>query len=418
MRSSFLVVLLTSTMLLADAEATPHKLQVLRQKLTQKVLSLGAVTIISYCSLMAVGGCEQVRTIIGTIDQESSDADLRLIREQVGQMLLVGFRGTSVDAEVQAMFNDVRPGGVILFDYDLPSRGKEPRNIESPQQLSALTAEIRAILGDDVLVAVDAEGGYVNRLKSKYGFTVEVPSAEKLGMGTAEETLAIADKLAQQLRAVGINLNLAPVVDVNIFPESPAIGKIERSFSSDPEVVTIHAQAFIDAHEQHGVLTTLKHFPGHGSATGDTHLGVTDVTDTYRAEELIPYQKLIQDGYQGLVMTAHITNRNYDSVPASLSYNIITELLRRELGFDGVVLSDDMQMGAIVTEYGLGDAAVAAVLAGVDIILIAGQQGENPSNQHIYQVRDALVESIESGYISITTIEDSLARIRILKERL
>ena len=136
------------------------------------------------------------------------------VEEMVGEMLMVGFHGISIDPETQQMFADIQPGSVILFDS-----GGTQKNIVSPQQTEALTASLRGLLGDDVLIAVDAEGGYVNRLKTKYGFTVEVPSAQDLGEGTPEETYAIATKLAQQMRSVGINLNLAPVVDVN--PHQP-----------------------------------------------------------------------------------------------------------------------------------------------------------------------------------------------------
>ena len=335
------------------------------------------------------------------------------IEKQVNEMLLVGFRGESIAGDEQRMLADIQPGGVILFD----SGGAGIANITSPEQVRALTAEIRATVSDDVLIAVDAEGGFVNRLKTKYGFEVDVPSAETLGEGTTEETFVIASDLAQQMRSVGINLNLAPVVDVNVFDQSPAIGYYERSFSDDPEIVISHAQAFIRGHKQHKVFTTLKHFPGHGSATGDTHLGVTDITDTYQPErEQLPYATLIANGYKWPIMTAHITYLPYDSVPATLSHRIVTQLLRNELGFDGVVISDDMQMGAIVAEYSLDGAAIEAVLAGVDIVLLANKN--NYDLQDIYLVRDAIVGAVEDGIISEYAIATSWVRIKKLKEQL
>ena len=341
------------------------------------------------------------------------------LEQAVGQMLLVGFRGTTVDEPTAAMLRDIQPGGLILFDRDGPSGGELERNITSRAQLQALTAQLREQAAIPYFIAIDAEGGYVNRLKEKYGFTLKVPTAQQLGNGTAAETAAIARQLAAEMQETGLNWNLAPVVDVNVNPESPAIGAIERSFSADPAVVAAHAQAFSGAMRQRQVIPTLKHFPGHGSAAGDTHLGVTDVTATYNRDvELAPYQELISGGYDGAVMTAHIVNRNLDpsARPATLSPPIISGLLRQELGFAGVVVSDDMQMGAIVAEYGPEDAAIAAVQAGVDIILLANQQGDYDL-QRVYRVRDALLQAVSDSVLTEERIYQSAARILSLKER-
>lgn len=348
------------------------------------------------------------------------DAAASLTREQaVGQMLLVGFRGTTVDEPTAAMLREIQPGGLILFDRDGPSGGDLERNITSREQLQALTTQLQAQAVIPYFIAIDAEGGYVNRLKEKYGFSLKVPTAQQLGGGAAAETAAIASQLAAEMQETGLNWNLAPVVDVNVNPESPAIGAIERAFSADPAVVAAHAQAFSGAMRQRQVIPTLKHFPGHGSAGGDTHLGVTDVTATYnRDAELAPYQELIGGGYDGAVMTAHIVNRNLDTAarPATLSPPIISGLLRQELGFAGVVVSDDMQMGAIVAEYGPEEAAIAAVQAGVDIILLANQQGEYDL-QRVYRVRDALLQAVADGILTEERIYQSVERILALKER-
>ena len=339
------------------------------------------------------------------------------LRDAIGQMLLVGFRGVALDAESLAMLSRVKPGGVILFDFDGPSGGAEDRNITGPQQLGALTAELQAASTTSLFIAIDAEGGYVNRLRTRYGFPLVVPSAQTLGEGSPEDTAAIAAELAAELSAYGINWNLAPVVDVNIDPESPAIGYWERSFSADPEVVTAHARAFVEGHREHGVITVLKHFPGHGSAAGDTHIGVTDVTDTYqRADELEPYRRLIAEGYDAPIMTAHIVNRNLDerALPATLSRPIMTDLLRGEMGFEGLVLSDDMQMGAIVTEFGLEEAALEAINAGVDIVLLTNQSGPYDLAV-ITRVHDAIARAVTEGLISAERIRESLERITALK---
>ena len=346
------------------------------------------------------------------------EAESLTLEEAVGQMLLIGVRGIELDAETEAMLAEIRPGGLILFDYDGPSGGAQPRNIVSPQQLRALITALQEQAERPYFIAIDAEGGYVNRLKESAGFSVQLPSHQTLGAGSVNETERIAEASAAQLRELGINWNLAPVVDVNIFPESPAIGYWERSFSDDPDAVAEHAAAFVRAHHDHGVVSTLKHFPGHGSAVGDTHHGVTDVTDSFvRDDELAPYRQLIDDGYDDVVMTAHVVNRNLDpsARPATLSRPIVTDLLRGELGFDGVILSDDMQMGAIVEEYSLETAALEAIKAGVDVILIANQNTYDLD--HVRRIKAAIIAAVERGEISRERIDQSVERILTLKER-
>ena len=343
--------------------------------------------------------------------------DFPALEEAVGQMLMIGFRGDVLDDDIAALLRDIQPGGVVLFDYDLPSKGEEVRNITSPRQLRALTSALQDIA--PYFIAVDAEGGYVNRLKNKYGFTVSVPSAQALGRKYRGETKRVADALACELKDLGINWNFAPVVDVNIDPKSPAIGAMERSFSDLPRTVVARANAFVKAHRERHVIPVLKHFPGHGSAAGDTHLGVTDVTETYRhKKELLPYQKFIQKGYDDPIMTAHIVNRKLDRSgrPATLSHDIMTQLLRYEMGFDGVVISDDMQMGAIVEAYGLTVAVVEAIKAGVDMILLANQIGEYNIDQ-VYDVKNAIVQAVVDGVIEEGRICESFNRIQRLKQR-
>ena len=345
--------------------------------------------------------------------------DFPALEEAVGQMLMIGFRGDVLDEDIAAILRDIQPGGVVLFDYDLQSKGEVVRNITSPRQLRTLTSALQDIATVPYFIAVDAEGGYVNRLKKKYGFAVSVPSAQKLGRKSPGRTKKVADALARELKDMGINWNFAPVVDVNIDPKSPAIGAIERSFSDVPRTVIAHANAFINAHRAHQVIPTLKHFPGHGSAASDTHLGVTDVTETYRrAKELLPYQKFIQKGYDDPIITAHIVNRKLDKSgkPATLSHDIMTKLLRYEMSFDGVIISDDMQMGAIVEAYGLTEAVVEAIKAGVDMILIANQIGEYNIEQ-VYDVKNAIVQAVADGVVEEDRICESFNRIQRLKQR-
>jgi len=264
---------------------------------------------------------------------------------------------------------------------------------------------------------VDAEGGLINRLKPKYGF-LKIPTAAEMGRKEPEECLAVYIGLAGQLAELGINLNLAPVVDLNLNPDNPVIGRLKRSFGSQAADILPCLKAFVRAHHRKGVLTTLKHFPGHGSSTEDSHLDLVDVTDTYSRDELRPYRDLIGEGLADTVMTAHILHRNIDpDFPATLSPRFLQDILREELGFDGVIISDDMQMGAITEHYGFEEAVVQAVRAGCDIIAIANNS-EAYNERAPYIAHRAILQAVREGALSEDRIQQSLMRIRALKQRL
>lgn len=346
--------------------------------------------------------------------------DRAVIEADLGQMLLIGFRGTEFEAGAPApilqTLRELNIGGVVLFDYDVPSRSY-PRNIENAAQVRRLTGALQKVSNKQLLIAVDAEGGRINRLKTEYGF-LDIPSAAEMGKQKPEDCLAVYTGLAGQLADLGINMNLAPVVDLDINPENPVIGSLDRSFGSDPEAFLPCVRAFILAHHKKGVLTTLKHFPGHGSSAQDSHNGLVDVTGTFGQEELIPYRDLIAENLADAVMTAHIHNRNIDpDLPATLSPKFLQGILRRQLGFDGVIISDDIQMGAITEYYGFEEAVVMAVSAGCDIIAIANNSGhydeEAPRKAH-----QAILQAFRDGILSEDRILRSLARISRLKGRL
>tara|TARA_Y100000310_G_C20568962_1_gene756985 strand:- start:86 stop:1231 length:1146 start_codon:yes stop_codon:yes gene_type:complete len=333
------------------------------------------------------------------------------ISNRIGQMIMIGFRGTKINPEITKLIEDVKPGGLILMDYDVPSKEEIPRNIINKEQTKQLIKDLQLASDTPLLIAVDAEGGKVNRLKPKYGF-IDIPSAEEMGKDSTENTKEIATKLAQQLKDLGFNTNLAPVVDVNVNKESPAIGALGRSFSDDPNKVITHAQEFINAHKQENIITVLKHFPGHGSAGEDSHLELVDVTNTYQVEELTPYQELETDA----VMTAHVMNRNEDpDYPATLSKIFLQSILRDELNFSGVIFSDDMQMAAIKDIYGFEEAIIKAVNAGNDIILNSNNIEFNESEA--YRIKDIILEGIQNKQIPLSRIIESSDRIYNLKER-
>ncbi len=335
----------------------------------------------------------------------------------IGQMLMVGFRGYEVadDDPIRPRLQDGTLGNVVLFDVDGPTGGG--RNIQSPSQVKALTAQLRDLAATTPFISCDEEGGYVARLKPAYGFPATV-SEETLGnRNDPAYTKQVTSTMAKTLADAGVNLNLAPVMDVNVNPDNPVIGSLERSFSPDPDIVTQQGLAFIDAHHEQGVLCTMKHFPGHGSSQADSHLGFVDVTNLWTPMELEPFANVIKAGKADVIMTAHIFNANWDDkYPATLSKAVLTGMLRQQLGFDGVIMTDDMQMGAIRQYYGFDAAIELAVNAGADILAIANNGPFDPDISE--KAFDAVNTAVQAGRITEERIAESYARIMKLKQRL
>ena len=338
------------------------------------------------------------------------------LRERIAQMIVVGFRGRTPD-EARPTLDQVTHlglGGVVLFSVDQPTGG--PRNVQSPEQLAALVGALQSAAGlAPLLVAIDQEGGRVARLGPANGFPAPPRSAAELGrLDDLAVTRAESRAAAEVLAAGGITLNLAPVVDLAVNPDNPIIAGLGRSFGVDPMKVAAQAGAFIDGHHEIGLRCTLKHFPGHGSSMGDTHLGVVDVTATWTETELEPFATLIGDGRADAVLTAHVFNSRLDADhPATLSRATVTGILREQLGWDGAVLSDDMQMGAIRDAYGYEEAVALAIEAGIDLLVVA--------NQIVYEAGvaartiDVVEGLVRSGRISESRIDESWRRISALK---
>lgn len=346
------------------------------------------------------------------------------LEHMVGQMVVAGFRGTEdrPDSDLRPIIVDIakgRVGGIIIFDYDVAL--KQPvRNVVNPKQLSELINDLKRYNpypGLPLFTAVDQEGGKVMRLKPKHGFP-ETYSAQDLGAkDDLDFTRRAGAQIGKVLAEMGLNLNLAPVVDVNVNPDNPAIGKLGRSFSGDPQKTAEHALAFIQGLHEFDVLSCLKHFPGHGSTWNDSHHGMADVTETWTRKELVPYKRLIKEGVVDAIMTAHVFNADLDPEhPATLSKKIITGLLREELGFDGVVVSDDMQMKAVTEFYGFEKAVLLAVQAGVDILLFGNNLVYDPDAAS--KTVDLILQYVDEGKISRERIQASYNRIRKLKARL
>jgi beta-N-acetylhexosaminidase len=337
---------------------------------------------------------------------------------KIGQMIMLGFRGATPDGSsaILRAIRELHLGSVVLFDYDV-ALTSPVRNITSPEQVQTLIAALQAEAEIPLLVAADQEGGRVARFGPRNGFPATF-SAQRLGeSGDPEATRQQAAAIALTLAAAGVNLNLAPVVDLNINPANPVIGGVERSFSADPAVVAEHAAAFIEAHHSHGILCTAKHFPGHGSSAADTHLGLVDVSTAWSRGELEPYAALIGRGLCDAVMTAHVFHAGLDpELPATLSPAVIDGILRAELGYDGVVITDDMQMKAIRDYYTFPRAVQLAVKAGVDIIAIANNSVYNEDAGAV--AVQAIRAMLDTGEIDEARIDLTYQRIRRLKQRL
>jgi beta-N-acetylhexosaminidase len=324
---------------------------------------------------------------------------------------MVGFRGFTIgpdDPITRAL--EAGLGGVILFDQD---RETGTRNIESPAQLAALTASVRAASPANVLIAIDQEGGRVSRLKPARGFPATRSQAEIGATNDPDEAFDAGQAMAKTMAAAGIDFDLAPVVDVNVNPTNPAIGALDRSFSDDPAVVAAMAEAEIHGLHEFGVRAAIKHFPGLGSATANTDFDHVDVTRTWTDAELVPYGVLIAGGLPDAIMTGHVVNDTIDpGIAASLSVETIEGLLRGRLGWTGAVMTDDLGAVAIASRYTQAEAVALALEAGNDLLLFANQVAYVPDLAT--ELVETIVSLVDSGRISEQRIDESIDRLDVL----
>ena len=342
------------------------------------------------------------------------------LAELCGRVLMVGVRGGTMDDPRTR--EDVRAcrqafvGGVVLFATELGEGGD--RNIHHPAQLRRLINDLRHELGADLIVSVDQEGGQVARLRPERGFEPHV-SAASFGRMDTHSRRAQARAQAKQLASLGIDLNFAPCVDLRVNPECPVIAEKDRAFSRDAAEAASCARVWIEEHARFGVRCCLKHFPGHGSASDDTHDGLADITDSYdEASELAVYEALLNERGDGVaVMTGHLFHRAIDPrLPASLSRAHTGGLLRARLGFEGVVVTDSLDMGAITERFGPGDAMALALDAGADILLDGVNMPGRVRPGAALPMGRTLAELVASGRIAggADRIERSVERIRRL----
>lgn len=335
--------------------------------------------------------------------------DSAKLEKLAGRMVLIGFDGTHLEQNSTIIqdINHYNLAGVILFDKDFHHR-KKAKNITSPTQFKQLTHNLQKFSNELILIGIDQEGGKVARLKPQYGFT-PIPSAQKVATLTTPEAQKIYEHQSAMLEEMGINLNFSPVVDLARNPKNRVIVGLERSFGKDPRKVAQLAHIVMQTQQRHHIISALKHFPGHGSSLGDSHKGFVDVTQTWDSIELQPYKLLLDD--IPMIMSAHVFNAKLDSkYPATLSYKITTELLRKKMGYKGVVISDDMQMGALSQHYSLDERVRLAINAGVDILLFGNQLEHNTPAEIVHSI----VKQVKSGAIPLKRLVESNKRIEYL----
>ncbi len=326
--------------------------------------------------------------------------------KEIANIFIIGFNGDNVQ---KVGLCNRGLGGVIIFKKS--PTGKSYKNFYDKSTLKKLTKNLKNCI-DRPLIAVDQEGGLVQRVN----FGTKYPKASIVAKKGLLYAKKVYSKMAQELSSVGINLNFAPVADLAINPKNRVIVRFGRSYGAKARNVIPYNGAFIDSMHNYGIATSLKHFPGHGSSFGDTHKGFVDVTSLWKSKELEPYRALKNS--TDTVMVAHIFHRSYDKkYPASLSRNIVTRLLKNKIGFSGVVVTDDLQMGAIKKHYSLKDTIALAINAGDDMLLFANQLSPRGSVS-IDKLVKITRELINEGRVKESTIKRANSRINRLKNRL
>ncbi|RMX21711.1 glycoside hydrolase family 3 protein [Legionella jordanis] len=349
------------------------------------------------------------------------------LHDKIGQLLIIGFEGKEINHEspvVQAIERS-NIGGVILFDYNYRTQTFD-KNIANPEQVKKLNKDLQNSTRAanqkhkrphlPLIISVDYEGGSVNRLSSDYGFP-KIPAAADVGQLTAEAANDVAATMSATLQEANFNLDFAPDVDVNVNPDNPIIGLLGRSFSANPILVGLYGGIYSQNFLQNSIQCAYKHFPGHGSSNSDSHLGFVDVTDSWQDYELDPYRLLLNSEQAcGMLMTAHIVNRNLDAsgLPATLSHRVLTDILRGDLQFKGVIITDDMQMKAISEHYGLESAVTLALNAGADMLLFGNQLSDTPQDPE--EIIELIAAKVKSGEIAESRINDAYEHVLTFKK--
>jgi len=321
------------------------------------------------------------------------------LEEKIGQLLVCGFDGLKPSDEIKGLIKDYNIGGVILFS----------RNIKDPAQTARLCNSLQEISKTPLFICVDQEGGKVSRLPKP--FTQFAGNAAIGKSNSVKLAYAFGEITAKELKAVGINANFAPVLDVNTNPDNPIIN--ERAFSNNPNSVSRFGLAVIAGLQDNGVIACCKHFPGHGDTSLDSHYQMPVVEhsiERLNEIELLPFKHAAENDVAA-IMTAHVLYKGLDEkYPATLSKKIIHDLLRKEMGFKGLVITDDLEMKAISDNYAIGEAAIGALSAGADIILVC------KDHERQKEVRDAVLRAVKDNIITEKRIDESIERIMAVKK--
>ncbi len=324
------------------------------------------------------------------------------LRVQIGQMICAGFPSPEVDEQAKALVKDFKVGNFLLFT----------RNVVNAPQLCRLNNGLRALATEETgiapLIGIDQEGGAVSRY---YEGAALIPGAMALSAGGAEQIEAVGKRLGRVLKSVGVNIDFAPVLDVNIDPRNPIIGN--RSFGDDVEHVSRCGIAMVNGMKKAGLIACVKHYPGHGNVNADSHLGLpvnATPKETLRKTEWVPFANAFAAGADAL-MTAHVRYTDISDHPGTITPEIITDLLRGEMRFEGIAMTDCMEMGAIRSLYGCGEGAVRAIEAGVDILTISH------TYEAVKEAVTAIYAAVESGRLTPERIAQSYRRIMRIKEK-
>ena len=329
------------------------------------------------------------------------------IEQKIGQLFFIGISGPELDGSTERLLKDIRPGGICLF----------ARNIKTPKQTRDLLDVSRTMMPFEPFLSIDQEGGRVDRLRR---IISPMPAANRFRKTSDVEQFARTN--SEVLRLLGFNMNFAPVVDViDDMRESPTNGLYSRAFGSSSEDVTDLAGTFLDELQSGGIVGCVKHFPGLGAATVDSHdeLPSVNIPQAELIEtDLLPYQKMIASESVRMVMVAHAaypsldlqeTDQNGRLLPSSLSFHIVTTLLREKIGFGGVAITDDLEMGAIIKNYGIGEACKMAISAGNDMLAICA------NDDAVREGYEAISQAVKDGTITKLRIDDAVSRIQILR---
>lgn len=323
------------------------------------------------------------------------------LEEMIGRLLILGLPGSSAgQASAQALARHIangHAGGVVVLKHNVRSK--------------AGIAELCRLFNDAgaLFTCVDQEGGAVQRLSSKLGYT-SIPRAAQVAQRSPAEARDVYARAAREIRSTGFNLNLAPVVDLHA-AGNPIIGKYGRAYGTDPAVVAEYAAAFIEGHRRAGVGCTLKHFPGHGTSRGDSHDGAVDITRSWTAAELEPFQRLVRSGEAEAIMLGHLYHAELSDggEPVTLSRKAVDGVLRGRLGFKGVVVTDDLDMGAIRRRYPPVEAAIRSLAAGADLVMASNSA--QPDDDLAPRMVDAVGEAVAKGRLSESRIREAYGRV-------